>query len=78
MAVLYVMAAAVQICEIDISDDDDEKLQNAVDKAETDLAFKDDDRDALWMQVVTDMQKDKAKACRELPQDVLRGIRDLP
>jgi hypothetical protein len=76
--VLYVLAAAVQICEIDISDDDDEKLQNAADKAETDLGFKDNDRDALWMQVVLDMQRDKAKACSELPQDVIRSIKALP
>lgn len=75
---LYVAAAAVQICEIDLSDDEDEKLQTAVDKAETDAGLKEGDRDLLWMTVALDMQKEKAKACRELPADVIKMVRDLP
>ncbi|MCZ8260523.1 MAG: hypothetical protein O9333_10380 [Beijerinckiaceae bacterium] len=77
LAILYVVAATVHLCEIDIDEEEDEKLQNAVDALEEAAALPDAARDAMWNKVVADINRDKKKACSDYSSESLALIRNL-
>ncbi len=77
LAILYVVAATVHLCELDIDEEEDEKLQNAVDALEEAAALPDAVRDAMWNKVVADINRDKKKACSDYSSESLALIRNL-
>lgn len=74
---MYVIAATAQLCELDLSDDEDEKLQKAVDVAEESASIPADVRDMMWNKVVGDISRDKKKACSDYSSEALMMIRAL-
>lgn len=74
---MYVIAATAQLCELDLSDDEDEKLQKAVDVAEEGASIPTDVRDMMWNKVVSDISRDKKKACSDYSSEALMMIRAL-
>lgn len=71
------MAATVHLCELDIDEEEDEKLQNAVDAAEGAAGLPDPVRDGMWNKVVADINRDKKKACSDYSAESLALIRNL-
>ena len=67
----------MQLCEIDIDEDEDERLQNAVDALEADANLPDDVRDGMWNKVVADINRDKKKACSDYSAEALAVVRKL-
>jgi hypothetical protein len=72
-----VIAATVQLCELDIEEEEDERLQTVVDAFETEAGLPDEARDAMWNKVVADINRDKKKACSDYSSEALRAVRSL-
>ena len=77
---LYLTAATAEMCDLDLTDDEDETLQETVDSAE-DAAeaagLAPDQRDSLWNSIVAEIAKAKEKTCAEKSADALALIRGL-
>ena len=77
LALLYVISGTAFVCELDLSDDEDEKLQNVVDAAETAAGLKDEVRDAMWNKIIADITRDKKKACSDFSSEAMSAIRSM-
>jgi hypothetical protein len=74
----YFAAAVAHICEFDLSDDEDERLQKAVDFIESKSGVLRQVREEFWAELVENISNDKAKVCREATADVQKFIAELP
>ncbi|MCA0401137.1 MAG: hypothetical protein LCH38_10010 [Proteobacteria bacterium] len=74
---LYVVAATAHLCELDISDDEDERLQKAVDAAEAASGENEQVHDLMWNKIVADISRDKKKACSDYSTESIAAIRAL-
>ena len=77
LSTLYGYAAATHICEIDLADSEDEKLQANTDAAEEAAGLPDDTRDGLWLKIVTAFVADKKNICKDAASEVVQAVRAM-
>ncbi len=70
--------AVAHICELDLADEEDERLQKAADFIESKSGMIRAQREELFAQMVENMANDKAKICRESTAEVEKLIGELP
>ncbi|CAN1561863.1 hypothetical protein MCEMSEM23_02706 [Rhabdaerophilaceae bacterium] len=74
---MYGIAAAVHICDIDLADSEDERLQNHIDALEKAADLKDEVRDGIWLAIIINFTKDKDKICPGAGVEVMNAIRSI-
>lgn len=77
LAILYVIAGTAHVCELDLSDSEDEKLQKNVDDAEEAAGLSDEIRDGMWNKVIADISRDKKKSCADFTSEAIAAIRSM-
>jgi hypothetical protein len=73
----YMAAIVVHVCELDVTDEVAEKLEDITDQFEERSGIPRSDREKMFAEILGGVASDKAKACRETRREALDLLQQL-